>query len=180
MNGKPRARYPKQQHAFRGLLRCGRCGCTITAERKKGKYTYYRCTGFYGRCGNSYVREELLADLLGEVVKRTEIPAEIAEWIAEGIRDADSVMEQTRKASLNQLTQRRRGVQAKLDRGYEDYLERRISEGFWRRKAEDWESELRAVDAELSGLARPTPTYAATGEKILELAKSAYSLYSQQ
>ena len=39
---KPRTRYPKQKHTFMGLLTCGRCGCAITAERKKGKYTYYR------------------------------------------------------------------------------------------------------------------------------------------
>jgi hypothetical protein len=29
--------YPKQRHAFMGLLTCGRCGCSITAEKKKGK-----------------------------------------------------------------------------------------------------------------------------------------------
>ena len=85
--GKPRARYPKQKHAFMGLLTCGRCGCTMTAERKKGRYTDYRCTGFRGRCGNSYIREELLADLLGDVVKRIQIPSELADWIAEGLRD---------------------------------------------------------------------------------------------
>jgi hypothetical protein len=60
--------YPKQQHAFMGLLTCARCGCSITAERKKGKYTYYRCTGFHGPCGNAYIREERLSALLGDVV----------------------------------------------------------------------------------------------------------------
>ena len=38
---KPRARYPKQRYALTGLLRCARCGCVMTAERKKGKYIYY-------------------------------------------------------------------------------------------------------------------------------------------
>ena len=67
---KPRARYPKQKHAFMGLLTCARCDCAVTAERKKGKYTYYRCTGYRGRCGNTYIREESLADLLGGVIQR--------------------------------------------------------------------------------------------------------------
>jgi site-specific DNA recombinase len=116
-----------------GLLACGRCGCTITAERKKGKYTYYRCTGFKGRCGNAYVREEILADLLGDVVERIEIPADVADWIAAGLRECQDDLEQSRQDSLARLTQRRRGVQAKLDRGYDDYLEGRISEDFWRR-----------------------------------------------
>jgi DNA invertase Pin-like site-specific DNA recombinase len=70
LHRKPRARYPKQRHAFMGLLTCARCGCAMTAERKKGKYTYYRCTAFHGRCGNFYIREEQLAQLLGGVVDK--------------------------------------------------------------------------------------------------------------
>jgi hypothetical protein len=66
---KPRGRYPKQRHAFMGLLTCARCGCSITAERKKGRYTYYRCTGFHGACGNTYVREERLSKLLAGTVQ---------------------------------------------------------------------------------------------------------------
>ena len=113
----PRARYPKQKHAFMGLLRCGRCGCSLTAERKKGKYTYYRCTGYRGACGNTYIREERLADLLGDVVQRIQIPADLADWIAEGLRDTQGEAERIRQESVARLTQRRRGVQTKLDRG---------------------------------------------------------------
>ena len=54
-------------------------------------------------------------------------------------------------------------MQSKLDRGYDDYLERRSSER-----------------AELSRLSQPTSSYAATGEKILELAKTAHSRYLEQ
>src|SRR5262249_42485557 len=35
LHRKPRARYPTQRHAFMGLLKCGRCGCSMTAEKKK-------------------------------------------------------------------------------------------------------------------------------------------------
>jgi site-specific DNA recombinase len=52
------ARYPKQRHPFMGLLTCAKCGCAITAERKKGRYVYYHCTNFHGECDNSYIREE--------------------------------------------------------------------------------------------------------------------------
>lgn len=36
--------------AYRGLFTCGTCGCMLTAEIKKGKYVYYRCTGNRGSC----------------------------------------------------------------------------------------------------------------------------------
>jgi hypothetical protein len=50
---KPRARYPRQRHPFMGLLTCALCGCSMTAEEKKGKYVHYRCTGSRGKCGNT-------------------------------------------------------------------------------------------------------------------------------
>jgi hypothetical protein len=48
----------------------------MTAEPKKCKYTYYRCTRFRGACGNAYIREERFADLLGAVVRGIQIPTE--------------------------------------------------------------------------------------------------------
>ncbi|MGH7554588.1 MAG: recombinase family protein [Longimicrobiales bacterium] len=180
LNRKPRAQYPKQKHPFMGLLTCARCGCAITAERKKGKYTYYRCTGFHGRCGNSYIREEQLADLLGGVLERIRVPSEVADWVCEGLRESEGSLEQTRRESLGRLGQRRHSAQSKLDRGYDDYLEGRISEGFWTRKSTEWESELATIDTELSRLSGSTPAYTAAAEKILELAKTAHSRYLEQ
>jgi hypothetical protein len=62
----------KRQHSFVGLVKCARCGCSFTAELKKGQYVYYHCTGAKGPCGNSYIREEDLGTLLGDVVKRSD------------------------------------------------------------------------------------------------------------
>ena len=71
---KPRAFYPKQKHPFMGLLTCDRCGCAMTAERKKAKYTYCWCTNYRGSCGNTYVREEALVDLLSAIVDGFRFP----------------------------------------------------------------------------------------------------------
>jgi Recombinase zinc beta ribbon domain len=103
---KPRARHPRQRHAFMGLLKCARCGCTMTAEKKKGKYIYYRCTGFKGACGNEYIRDERLSDLLGEVVRPIQITAKIADDIATALRATDHEAEQRRCESLRLVDQR--------------------------------------------------------------------------
>jgi hypothetical protein len=177
---KPRATYPKQQHAFMGLLTCARCQCSITAERKKGKYMYYRCTGFHGKCGNAYIREERLSALLGEVVQRVQIPVEIADWLAGSLRDGQIEAEQMRQRASAQLTKCRQEIQARLDRGYEDYLEGRISDAFWARKSGAWESELASVEAELRRASQPVRVDLLKGEKTLELAKQAGILYKAQ
>ena len=163
-----------------GLLTCGRCGCSITAEKKKGKYVYYRCTAFRGACGNTYVREEQLAELLGDVIRPIQFTSEIAEDIATALRGVDHSAEEHRRESLRQLDQRRRTVVSKLDRGYDDFVSGRISDEFWTRKSREWEAELAMVDNDRPRLEQPRPLATATAVGILELAKKAGSLYKTQ
>ena len=59
--GRRRTRQQKHHWAFQGMLTCGHCGCTLTAEIKKDRYIYYRCTGYKGKCPEKYVREEEVA-----------------------------------------------------------------------------------------------------------------------
>jgi len=50
---------------------------------------------------------------------------------------------------------RQRALQAKIDRGYAAYVERRISEALWARKSAEWETQLATVNGELSAVDRP-------------------------
>lgn len=70
-----RPRDPELKHPYAGLMRCGVCGCQITAETKVKKdcegnirrsYTYYHCTGAKGchkRGANSMQLDHILARL---------------------------------------------------------------------------------------------------------------------
>jgi site-specific DNA recombinase len=110
-------------------------GAAMTAERKKAKYVYYRCTGFTGTCGNVYIRQEKLADLLGGVIKPIQITEDVAEAIANALRTSEGDAESQRQACLQEVENRRRTVVSKHDRGYEDFASGRISEAFWTRKS---------------------------------------------
>jgi len=43
------ARFIKHDHTYRGVITCYRCGCTLSGDIKKKKYTYYSCTMFKGK-----------------------------------------------------------------------------------------------------------------------------------
>ena len=58
--GHNKPKYRKHEFAFSGLLRCAYDDCMVTAELKKGKYAYYHCTRYRGRCELPYFREEEL------------------------------------------------------------------------------------------------------------------------
>lgn len=53
-------RTAKHDFAFSGLIKCGHCGCALVGDIKKGKYVYYRCTGYKQKCGEPYTRESVL------------------------------------------------------------------------------------------------------------------------
>jgi site-specific DNA recombinase len=178
--GVKRRGHRKHLHPFMGLLKCGLCGCRMTAERKKGKYVYYRCTGFKGTCGNEYIREEKLAALLGETIKSVQITADVAADIATAIRQSEGDAQALRTTALQQVDKRRRTVVSKIDRGYEDFVSDRISEAFWTRKSAEWEAELQTIDAERGRLEAIQVPAVATAQKILELAERAEILYKSQ
>jgi DNA invertase Pin-like site-specific DNA recombinase len=173
-------RHIKRQHAFAGLLTCGRCGCAYTAEIKKGQYIYYHCTGYRGACGNTYIREEDLAHLLGELVKQVRIPTELADGVANVLRESQADKEQFVRTTMLRLQQQQLLLRSKLDRAYDDRLGGRISDELWTSKSAELEAELQRVRADMARHEHASHQYETTGLQILELAQSAYSLYVTQ
>jgi hypothetical protein len=111
---------------------------------------------------------------------KVQIPAAIADQIATAMRVGQDDLETQRQQSLATLAHRRRAVQAKLDRSYDDHLEGRITEEFWSRKSAEWNTELTTLAAEIGRLEAPIASPAVTAERILELAKRAVFLYEKQ
>ncbi|MDZ4818076.1 MAG: recombinase family protein, partial [Planctomycetota bacterium] len=86
--GKKKTRKVKHLLAFSGLIECGHCGCAVVGEVQKGRYTYYHCSGFKGKCQEPYVREEVLEQKFTEIIRRLKFDGEILEWISKALRDS--------------------------------------------------------------------------------------------
>lgn len=73
----------RHKFPFTGMIRCGRCGCTITAEhhvnRYGYRYTYYRCTkrGGYRYCTERYVEARELEGQILAFLQSLKIPDHI-------------------------------------------------------------------------------------------------------
>ena len=170
-------KHTKRQHAFVGIVTCGRCGCAYTAEIKKGQYIYYHCTGYRGACGNAWVREEELARLLGQAVELIRLPTGLTERAVAALRESQGDKEKFVRTTTMRLQQQQLLVRAKLDRAYDDRLSGRISDELWNKKSAELEDELQRVRGEMASHEHASHDYEATGVQILELAQSAYSLY---
>ena len=67
-------------YLYRGLFRCGECGCFITTETQKG-HNYLRCTKRVASCTQKYVREEAIALQVDGTIERVALETAIADKI---------------------------------------------------------------------------------------------------
>ena len=170
----------KKDFAFAGLLTCGRCGCSITAEIKKGKYIYYRCTGSKGRCAEPYLREEALVERLGEVVRAIQIDREKVEWLTEALRLSHQEEKDYHDNILKNLQATYKKLQARIDQAYIDKLDGKVSHEFWHERNQDWRKEQDQIQIKMKAHQGANKNYLEDGVKILELANKAYSQYVRQ
>ncbi len=178
--GHNKPKYRKQEIAFRGLLTCAQDHCAITAERKKGKYVYYRCTGYRGRCDTPRFREEEISIKLGTILKNIHIPDEVLFPLEESL-NSDRERARTDAASHRAgLVQRLAAVRKRMDRAYQDKLEGKIPEDFWERKMSEWRTEEQQIQMAINAIQEYSTDHLLSAKRILELANKAYSLYLTQ
>ena len=175
---KPR---PKRRHfAFTGLVKCGHCGRSMTAEIKKDKYIYYHCTGCGMACRKPYVREEELSRLLGETLKAIRIDEDVLEWLVEALRASHADEKAHRDQMIASLRRSYDRIKNRLDQMYVDKLDGKISEGFFESKKTEWAAEQNKILANLEAHQNANVNYLEKGVEILELAHKAHSLYLAQ
>ena len=178
LDGHNKPRYQKHDIAFRGLLTCAHDDCTVTAEVKKGKYVYYRCSGYRGKCELPRFREEEISNRLGEILKNIHIPDNVLQRIQESLKSEQVRMRKQSAQQQQDLEQRLASVQRLLDQAYIDKLEGKIPEDFWERKSADWRTQEQQIKMALDALKEQSGTDRLLDvNRILELANRAYFLY---
>lgn len=172
---------PKQtaEFAYTGLMKCGNCGCAITAERKKDKYNYYHCTGHKGwHYKEPVVREEKLEAQFSSLLKGLEIEEGIAriilEWLEAETRDERKTLEETRE----RLAAQRRSLQRRSEVLYDDRLDGRITVTRFDEKDAEIRRELELVEEKLDSLEVSSPVDPLESARgILELSQNAHRLF---
>jgi site-specific DNA recombinase len=178
LDGHNRPKYGKQEIAFRGMLTCAHDDCAVTGEIKKGRYVYYHCTGFRGKCALPRFREQEISERLGDVLRDVQIPAEIVQRIGASLQQAQIQMRDTSLQERARLERELATLHTRMDAAYLDKLDGKITEEFWQCKQTDWFSEELRLKGQISGLEEAkTEDRLLDVQRILELAQNAYFLY---
>ncbi|HUZ72353.1 MAG TPA: recombinase family protein [Stellaceae bacterium] len=173
-------RHAKHEFAFSHLITCGHCGCSLVGERKKGKYVYYHCTGFKGKCGEPYVREEVLEAEFSKVLGSLRFNEEVFEWVRKALRDSHTEQKQECDAAIERHRAERERLQNRIHAMYIDKLDGKIDDAFFRRMSAQWRDEQLRCEHEIGLIDTADRDYLESGVRLLELAQDARRLFDQQ
>ncbi|MCL4540591.1 MAG: recombinase family protein [Bacteroidetes bacterium] len=143
-----------------GLIRCGECGCSITAEEKTKRqkngnvhhYTYYHCTKKRGPCSEPCIRGEELEGQLSSILKEYALPKE---WAAELSKMADKDEEKALRsvaASSQAIKEELLAVSSKLKRLRSLYIDEDIEQEEYLADKEELLSRKKTLEGKLADL----------------------------
>jgi DNA invertase Pin-like site-specific DNA recombinase len=147
-------RAARYNFAFTGLIKCGYCGCAITAEHRPfyfprtnhhAHYLYYHCTKKKLPClQKGYTREEVIEKQMRELIQSVSLSQNWVDKMLEFLAADEQTEKQNAKTELQNLTIELSDLDQKLNRLLEAYLDTLIdSENYKQKKNELTEDKCR-------------------------------------
>lgn len=146
LNKLDRPQYGKHKFAFSGLMRCGECGATITAENHTKhykrrnvdcSYTYYRCTKKLKPCNQPYINETDLSDQFRQLARMVALPKDWGKQWLEWLDRDEKQIQQSAHEMINNHNARLTELQTRLDRLLDGYLDGSIDHETYKSKKND-------------------------------------------
>ena len=162
---------------FSGVLTCGHCGCAVVGEVKKGKYIYYHCTGYKGKCGEPYVREEVLAQKFSSLLAGLQFDDEAFALIQRALKESQRDKVHEREKAVARIKAEHDRLDARMQAMYADKLDGKITEDFYLRLQAAWREERQRCLNDLARLDEADDEYIDAGLTILKFAREAETAF---
>ncbi|MBI5707294.1 MAG: recombinase family protein [Armatimonadetes bacterium] len=182
MHGRNRNKtgFGKLDFTYKGVFTCSHCGCAITAERHKGKYVYYHCTGKKGRCpGQKCIEENVVSAQVSNLLRRLHIDAEILEMLRDALQESFEEQRAFHDDQRESLGNEAKSIEGKLEALYLDKLSGQVPMAIFDKLKLKWESELDACRLLLSSLSKAQASYFELGVTLLELGSNCHSRFEK-
>ncbi len=158
--------YPQKSatapQAFCGLLRCGACNMSITAEKKVKRqkngnvheYVYYRCSrkSKTMRCIEPTVTEPDLQTQLVDILQGYALPKSWANALTTMLEEDEKKAEQSSGLFIADAQSKIDGLQSKLQRLLDSYLDQDIDQATYRAKQAELMSDKKSLEEQIGKL----------------------------
>lgn len=177
MNSKTTAKYQKHFFLFRGLLRCGECGYTITWETHKG-ITYGHCTGYKPCSQKKWTREKQLENSILFVLELLQIKNKrIMEWIRKALKESNQDVKTFQEQIIIELTNKLQAVNKRLSNLYDDKVDGVITKEFYAQKSQEYKAEEAKVTETIEKHNNARDKYRELGLNLYEVSQRGKELF---
>jgi hypothetical protein len=182
LDGRNAKKHRKVTHDFvySGMVCCGHCGCSLVGEVKKGRYVYYHCTGYRGKCPEPYTREELLEQQFASVLRDLIVPPAVLRWLQSELVESDQTEQAARAQAVRRQQMELERLQSRLDVLYDDRLDGRIDTATYDRKAGDIREQQRQIGQKIRTTEAMTLSPASEAVDLMTLTSRAAELFVGQ
>ena len=167
----------KNMFVFSGMFHCGECGRGITAELKKGRYIYYRCTKYKTKCQQKAIRQKDIEESVHNLLSSLKISETGFKYLKLALKQTLGDKREWQDKIYENLAAERMTLKTRLDKMYEDRLDEKISEERYNQLSDKWNARLEEIDKQMSKQDKADANYYDFGVKILELGRNAENLY---
>ena len=172
---------------FRGLVKCGYCGSTMSLEeirKPSGKtYRYYKCGAPSSQCRGQRYAEEKLSNLLGSVVKSITTPEPFLDELRKLAREADEIRlnnKRQRRAKILSLKARLAGIKEDTLQATEKVVKDVIDKQSYDELNRRYAAETEAIEREITEIQDESEISIDSLEELFELLKTAETRYYEQ
>jgi site-specific DNA recombinase len=185
IHGRSPSEPKRHVFAYTGLIRCGGCGCMVTAERKIKRYpttnrtvtyVYYHCTRSK-HCTEPAVTESYVEQVIAGKLAKCNLNAEAVQWAKSALEGGDVRPDQGLPYRRKQLEQELDGARAKLSNLYDLRLSGEISATELQTLKARYQGEVRRLEEFNERLRRFAERGRQTTEHLLTFVATANDLF---
>ncbi|MEP6754460.1 MAG: recombinase zinc beta ribbon domain-containing protein, partial [Chthonomonadales bacterium] len=151
--GKPH--YGKHTFAYRGLVKCARCGRAISADRhsghlNRGDWVYYHCNNIDGKCNKKGIREDFLEEQIDDCLRRITIVPEVTAIIQEALEQWITREFRSQETCYHQLLRSRFDNERLLNELVEMRMRQLIEDDRYRAKQHELQVSQNSIGKEIA------------------------------
>jgi len=176
-NSNPVKTIGRKEFIFSGLLKCARCGCSMSAELKKGKYIYYSCSNGKKDCKREYVKEEVLLKpikrFLGQIKLDDEQIAQLVAYLKKNHKN--QALYHTKK--IKEINQKYDEIQNRISRSFDLLADSSITKDIYDAKLKEYKEQQYDLGIQKDELTQADENYHIVAKTVLNIAQKAEEIF---
>jgi len=182
ISGRSKPRSQTHIFAFTGLIRCGECGASITAEnktkhQKNGNvhhYTYYRCTKRINpKCSQKPLREDELERQIMTILSQIEIPPSFHQWAIKYLKEEQAKEQTDRDEIIKSYQKALEGCVRKIDNLFNMRVDEEVSAKEYTAKKDELIKEKQKYEQLIADSHHRIETWLERAETLFSFAETA-------